>query len=116
MRTPTVEIRIVMSVMTPSITITLSNTYSIKIKKRSRKRNCLTKKTRRTSMRNKDLTPKVPRGLRLLPSGVPTNDPGAEYDSLKAEAAKIEQWWSEDRWYDTQRVYSGILTVIDGSV
>jgi hypothetical protein len=67
-------------------------------------------------MKNKDLTPKIPRGLRLLPSGAPRNDPGAEYDSLKAEAAKIEQWWLEDRYHDTKRVYSGTWRIIDGSV
>ncbi len=53
--------------------------------------------------------PKVPRGLRQLPItslAGPTNTQ-SEYDALQADAASIEQWWSNPRWQHTKRVYSG---------
>ena len=57
----------------------------------------------------KKITPKVPRGLRSLPavalSGA--SDPRSEYSALKAEADRLEQWWSTPRWQHTKRVYSG---------
>lgn len=58
-------------------------------------------------MKNKELIPKVPRGLRVLPTVATANEADGEYNLLKAEAAKIEQWWTEDRWNKTKRVYSG---------
>mmetsp|Transcript_43741 Transcript_43741/g.105499 ORF Transcript_43741/g.105499 Transcript_43741/m.105499 type:complete len:560 (+) Transcript_43741:75-1754(+) len=52
--------------------------------------------------------PKVSRGLRSLKFQASDYQPKVEYDSLKAEAATIEKWWSEDRWKDTKRNYSAL--------
>lgn len=55
------------------------------------------------------MNPKIPRGLRSLPSSqLNRNDPRSEYDSLKADASQIEQWWSNDRWKHTKRIYSAM--------
>jgi hypothetical protein len=52
--------------------------------------------------------PKVPRGLRGLPSsGRSQTSASSEMHRLQEEAASIERWWSEPRWRHTKRVYSG---------
>jgi len=56
------------------------------------------------------IVPKVPRGLRVL-SGqgeITSGGPQSEYDGLKAEASKIEVWWTSPRWQNTKRVYSAM--------
>ena len=64
--------------------------------------------TRQKSKSSK-IEPKIPRGLRGLSitSLASTPSPQTEYDMLKDEATKIEQWWSTPRWQHTKRVYSG---------
>jgi hypothetical protein len=59
--------------------------------------------------------PKIPRGLRGLPisSLAGPTDARSEYDALQAEAASIEQWWSNPRWQHTKRVYSGTKKCTD---
>jgi len=61
-------------------------------------------------------TPKVSRGLRVLPkkssSSSSSDDDGgggeikAEREALLTEIAQIEQWWREERWKGTKRTYS----------
>ncbi|KAL3788382.1 hypothetical protein HJC23_009188 [Cyclotella cryptica] len=51
------------------------------------------------------ITPKVSRGLRVLPPPK-KEDIAAEKDELMKEIAFIEQWWSEPRWTGTTRTYS----------
>lgn len=63
-------------------------------------------------------TPKVPRGLRVLPqqsstsssaSSVPGSSSSAttELSRLRQEASRLEQWWKDPRWKHTTRIYSG---------
>ena len=52
------------------------------------------------------ITPKVSRGLRVLPLAK-KEDIVAEKDDLMKEIALIEQWWREPRWEGTTRTYSG---------
>jgi hypothetical protein len=54
--------------------------------------------------------PKVPRGLRVLPSSSTSPQMGGtrtELADLQQEAARIERWWTEPRWKHTKRIYSG---------
>jgi len=53
-------------------------------------------------------TPKVSRGLRVLPSsaGSKSSDVAAEKDALMKEIAQIEQWFRDPRWKETKRTYS----------
>lgn len=48
----------------------------------------------------------VPRGLRNLPPA-PAVSPATELQRLRADAAALEAWWKDPRWYQTKRVYSG---------
>jgi len=51
-------------------------------------------------------TPKIPRGIRSLPSSAGAS-PSTEYDLLKHDVAQIERWWSDSwRWRHTKRIYS----------
>lgn len=63
-----------------------------------------------TSGQSKDIaTPKVPRGLRVLPSNpLPTSDPRSELSELQSEASRIDQWWTDARWKHTKRIYSSM--------
>ena len=54
------------------------------------------------------IQPKVSRGLRSVKFQSTDPKKGAEYDGLKAEAATIEKWWSEDRWKNTKRNYTAL--------
>ena len=54
------------------------------------------------------IEPKVSRGLRALKFQSTDPTDGTEFDSLKAEAAAIDKWWSEDRWKYTKRNYSSL--------
>jgi len=54
-------------------------------------------------------TPKVSRGLRVLPKCASSNNSGsvkAERDALMSEIAHIEQWWRDGRWKGTTRTFS----------
>lgn len=53
-------------------------------------------------------TPKVSRGLRVLPKSYGKGGSvNAERDALMSEIAQIEQWWRSDRWKGTTRTFSG---------
>ena len=55
-------------------------------------------------------TPKVSRGLRVLPNSGSSGKGGgvkAERDALMSEIAQIEQWWRGGRWKGTTRTYTG---------
>jgi len=53
-------------------------------------------------------TPKVSRGLRVLPKSALSNnsDIGPERAALTSEIAQIEQWWLDERWKGTTRTFS----------
>jgi isocitrate lyase len=52
-------------------------------------------------------TPKVSRGLRVLPkSSGASGGTNAERDALAKEIGQIEQWWRSGRWNGTKRTYS----------
>mmetsp|Transcript_17307 Transcript_17307/g.29835 ORF Transcript_17307/g.29835 Transcript_17307/m.29835 type:complete len:574 (+) Transcript_17307:75-1796(+) len=51
-------------------------------------------------------TPKVSRGLRVLPKSAPSTSVKAEKEALLSEIAQIEQWWRDGRWKGTTRTYS----------
>ena len=62
------------------------------------------------SDQQKDLaTPKVPRGLRGLPTATaqPVGSTRDELLELQQDAATIKSWWAQPRWKHTKRVYSG---------
>lgn len=63
------------------------------------------------SNKTKDIaTPKIPRGLRVLPAsaaGMDNTNPRTELQNLKEEAATIERWFADPRWKHTKRIYSG---------
>eukprot|EP00571_Detonula_confervacea_P015572 CAMPEP_0172308786 /NCGR_PEP_ID=MMETSP1058-20130122/9280_1 /TAXON_ID=83371 /ORGANISM="Detonula confervacea, Strain CCMP 353" /LENGTH=573 /DNA_ID=CAMNT_0013021283 /DNA_START=153 /DNA_END=1871 /DNA_ORIENTATION=+ len=53
-------------------------------------------------------TPKVSRGLRVLPKSASSNSSNvkAERDALMSEIAQIEQWWRDGRWKGTTRTFT----------
>lgn len=53
-------------------------------------------------------TPKIPRGLRVLPLAAPSSSPDNELAKLQGEAQAIERWWKESRWNQTKRIYSAM--------
>jgi hypothetical protein len=59
---------------------------------------------------NKAFPDQIPRGLRLLRSGVASSKSSSSFGAqLQAEAAAIERWWAQPRWQHTKRIYSGTL-------
>lgn len=69
------------------------------------------KRDRYISSNTMSIEPKISRGLRSLEFQSADPNTGVEYDALKAEAAAIEKWWSEDRWKNVKRDYSAIDVV-----
>jgi len=60
-------------------------------------------------MKTEDVaTPKVSRGLRLLPHQPSTPTPRQEAESLQTEAKAIEQWFAAPRFAHTTRPYSAM--------
>eukprot|EP00560_Eucampia_antarctica_P002581 CAMPEP_0197841118 /NCGR_PEP_ID=MMETSP1437-20131217/45990_1 /TAXON_ID=49252 ORGANISM="Eucampia antarctica, Strain CCMP1452" /NCGR_SAMPLE_ID=MMETSP1437 /ASSEMBLY_ACC=CAM_ASM_001096 /LENGTH=574 /DNA_ID=CAMNT_0043450819 /DNA_START=31 /DNA_END=1755 /DNA_ORIENTATION=- len=53
-------------------------------------------------------TPKVSRGLRVLPPKKETFSTSDELKRLKQEAAEIEHWWSDERWKYTKRPFTAL--------
>lgn len=64
------------------------------------------------SKKSQPIVPKIPRGLRSLPVVAPSSNSRSDFNSLKAEAAQIEEWWSSPRWRLTKRVYSGEFSAL----
>jgi len=52
------------------------------------------------------MIPKVSRGVRVLPPKKKESVP-EEYEKLQKDAAEIEKWWNDSRWFHTKRTYKG---------
>ena len=66
----------------------------------------LTKRTMKvttSSPAKEQANPKVPRGLRSLPSMGASPD---EHQLIQQDAQQIAKWWKEPRWKHTKRIYS----------
>lgn len=57
------------------------------------------------------VTPKVSRGLRVLPASGGGGDPSVKEEraALLKEIDDIEKWWRSDRWSGTKRTFTGEL-------